>query len=124
MDHAEFGKYLTQQRELRGMSRDEVAQKTKIPSGILVALETGQAERLPGRVFVVNYIRAYAQVLGLEPDEAVLRYQEIYTGAHTVLSPVELERRRRKRAWRILALVALGAAVAVALVVWLQLRGK
>ena len=42
MDHAEFGKYLAQQRELRGMSRDEVSAKTKIPVSLLSALEGGQ----------------------------------------------------------------------------------
>ena len=122
MDHAEFGKYLAQQRELRGMSRDEVSAKTKIPVSLLSALEGGQVERLPDRVFVVNYIRAYAQVIGLEPDEAVLRFEEIYTGSNTVLSPVELERRRRKRSWTILALVLLGVALTIAGFVLAQRR--
>lgn len=122
MDHAEFGKYLAQQRELRGMTREEVSARTKIPPSILLALESGQAERLPERVFVVNYVRAYAQVIGLAPDEAVLRYEEIYTGSNTVLSPVELERRRKKRAWSILVLLLLALAVAVGALVWLNHR--
>lgn len=122
MDHSEFGKYLAQQRELRGMSRDEVSAKTKIPVSLLSALEGGQVERLPDRVFVVNYIRAYAQVIGLEPDEAVLRFEEIYTGSNTVLSPVELERRRRKRSWTILALVLVGLALTIAGFVLAQRR--
>lgn len=120
MDHAEFGKYLTQQRELRGMSREDVAAKTRIPPSVLMALETGQAERLPERVFVLNYIRAYAQTIGLAPEEAVLRYEEIYTGASTVLSPVELERRRKTRAWTILVALLLVGAAAVGLLVWLS----
>ena len=71
---------------------------------------------------MVNYIRAYAQVIGLEPDEAVLRFEEIYTGSNTVLSPVELERRRRKRSWTILALVLLGVALTIAGFVLAQRR--
>jgi cytoskeletal protein RodZ len=77
VDHADFGKYLSQQRELRGMSRDEVARATKIPPTLLAALEAGQVERLPERVFVLNYVRAYAQVIGLAPEDAVLRYEEV-----------------------------------------------
>ncbi|MGA9524740.1 MAG: helix-turn-helix transcriptional regulator [Myxococcaceae bacterium] len=118
MDHSEFGMYLAQQRELRGMSRDEVARITRIPPSLLQALETGQHERLPERIFVVNYIRSYAQVIGLAPDEAVLRYEEIYTGSQTVLAPAELERRRRRQAWRTLALLSLAAAAAGAAVWW------
>lgn len=100
------------------MSRDEVARITRIPPSLLQALETGQHERLPERIFVVNYIRSYAQVIGLAPDEAVLRYEEIYTGSQTVLAPAELERRRRRQAWRTLALLSLAAAAAGAAVWW------
>lgn len=120
LDHVEFGRYLTQQRELRGMSREDISQRTKIPKSVLLALETGQRERLPERVFVLNYIRAYAQAIGLAPEEAVLRYEEIYTGANTLLTPVEQERRRRRKAWTILSLLLLGVAALVGAVVWLN----
>jgi cytoskeletal protein RodZ len=116
VDYVEFGKYLSQQRELRGLSRDEVSRVTKISPSLITALEEGQVERLPGRVFVVNYVRAYAQVIGLEPDEAVLRYEEV-DKATPEPSPVALERERRRRAWFILAgvLVVLGVGAYVAL---------
>lgn len=123
MDHGEFGKYLQQQRELRGMSRADVSARTKIPGSVLQALEGGQAERLPDRVFVLNYVRAYAQVIGISPEEAVLRYQEI-SSVPAELSPAELERRRRKRAWGILGgLVLAIALVAVGLLLWQQRSG-
>ncbi|HXN42075.1 MAG TPA: helix-turn-helix transcriptional regulator [Myxococcaceae bacterium] len=83
MDYADFGRYLAQQRELRGVSRADVASATKIPANLIAALETGQVERLPERVFIVNYIRAYAQVIGMESQEAVLRFEEIDKRVHT-----------------------------------------
>ncbi len=117
MDHVEFGKYLSQQRELRGLSRDEVSQVTKISPSLIAALEEGQMERLPARVFVLNYIRAYATVIGLAPEEAVLRYEEV-DKATPEPSPVVLERERRRRAWIILCVVlaVLGVGAYVALV--------
>ncbi|WP_257459047.1 helix-turn-helix domain-containing protein [Archangium lipolyticum] len=117
MDHVEFGKYLSQQRELRGLSRDEVSQVTKISPSLIAALEEGQMERLPARVFVLNYIRAYATVIGLAPEEAVLRYEEV-DKATPEPSPVVLERERRRRAWLILCVVlaVLGVGAYVALV--------
>ncbi|MFE8597611.1 helix-turn-helix transcriptional regulator [Archangium violaceum] len=118
MDHVEFGKYLSQQRELRGLSRDEVSQVTKISPSLIAALEEGQMERLPSRVFVVNYIRAYATVIGLAPEEAILRYEEV-DKATPEPSPVVLERERRRRAWvalAVLLVVVLGVGAYVALV--------
>lgn len=116
MDYVEFGKYLSQQRELRGLSRDEVSRVTKISPSLISALEEGQVERLPARVFVVNYIRAYATVIGLEPEEAVLRYEEV-DKATPEPSPVVLERERRRRAWLVLTgvLLVLGVGAFVAL---------
>ena len=44
MDYADFGRYLTQQRELRGVSRADVATATKIPVNLIAALESGEVE--------------------------------------------------------------------------------
>ncbi len=114
MDHIDFGRFLTQQRELRGLSRDEVARATKIPPTLIAALESGQVERLPARIFVLNYIRAYAQVIGMEPEEAVLRYEEMDKTVPSEPPPAALEHARRTRAWVGLALTLLALALAVA----------
>jgi cytoskeletal protein RodZ len=77
VNHSDFGRYLSRQRELRGLSRDEVSRVTKIPPTLVEALEEGVVRRLPERVFVLHYVRAYAEVIGLEPNEAALRYEEV-----------------------------------------------
>jgi cytoskeletal protein RodZ len=110
VDYVDFGKYLSQQRELRGLSREDVAQATKIPPSLISALEAGQVERLPSRIFVVNYIKAYAQVIGLSPEEALLRYDEVDKATPSP-TPAALERERRKRAY-----IGLGLFLAVAAV--------
>jgi len=123
VDHLEFGKYLSQQRELRGMSRDEVSRVTKISPSLIAALEEGQVERLPTRVFVVNYIRSYATVIGLAPEDALLRYEEV-SKATPELNPVALERERRRRAWVVLAVLLLLALLGVGAYVALVVSGK
>ena len=106
----EFGAFLRQQRELRGLSRDDVARSTRIPPTLVAALEDGQADRFPELVFVVNHLKAYAHVLGLSGDEVLNRFHEIPgTLAPTEQSPVALEAARRKSAW--VVVVLLGAAV-------------
>ncbi|HLL03285.1 MAG TPA: helix-turn-helix domain-containing protein [Myxococcaceae bacterium] len=121
MDYVDFGKYLTQQRELRGMSRDDISRVTKIPPSLIVALEEGQVERLPARIFVVNYVRAYASVIGLAPDEAVLRYEEV-DKATPAPSPAVLEQERRKRAW--MGLTVMLVVAALGLYAFLVVTGK
>lgn len=112
-DHAAFGRFLSQQRELRGMSRDAVATATRIPPTLIAALEDGLPQRLPERIFVLNYIKSYAQVVGLSFDEAVTRYEEIDgVQAAPEVSPKELEKQRRKRAIVNLTLLTIVSAIA------------
>src|SRR5207237_483376 len=86
--------FLTSQRELKGLSRDDVARQTRIPPTIVAALEDGQADRFPELVFVVHHLRAYAQVLGLSQDDVLNRFHEIPgTLAPTEQSPVALAAR-------------------------------
>ncbi len=111
-DYAEFGRFLSQQRELRGMSRDDVAKSTKIPATLLAALEDGQAERLPERVFLQNLIRAYAQVIGLSADDAITRWHEIPGVAKDPeTQPAVLEHQRKSRALKTLGLVVVAVAI-------------
>jgi cytoskeletal protein RodZ len=110
----ELGRFLSQQRQLRGLSRDDVARSTKISPALLVALEEGQRERLPDSVFLQNMIRAYATTIGVSADDAVGRWHEIPgVSAEPPPTPEELEVLRRKNAWKgvLLAVVAVGAAL-------------
>jgi cytoskeletal protein RodZ len=75
-DLSAFGRWLVQERELRGLGRDEVTRATKLAPGLVEALESGEEARMPPRAYVVGYLRAYAHALGLDADEVVLRYQE------------------------------------------------
>lgn len=112
MDHVDFGKYLSQQRELRGMSREDISRATKIPPSLVAALEEGQVERLPARIFVLNYIRAYAHVIGMAPEDAVLRYEEV-DKATPAPTPAALEKERRRRAYIGLSVMLIVLALGV-----------
>jgi cytoskeletal protein RodZ len=109
VDYVDFGRYLTQQRELRGLSRADVVKTTRIPSSVIGALEDGQVERLPARVFVLNYIKAYAGAIGVAAEEAMLRFEEVDKTLQTTPPPAVLERKRKTK-----AVVWLGLLVVVA----------
>jgi cytoskeleton protein RodZ len=71
-----FGERLRQQREMRGISLDEIVATTKIGRRLLLALEDEQFDLLPGGIFNKAYVRAYAKCVGIDEDEAVAGYLE------------------------------------------------
>ncbi len=110
--YIDFGRFLRQQRELRGLELGSVAKSTKIPPTLLEALEAGHSERFPERVFMLNYIRSYATAVGMSPDDAMNRYQEIPGVPEAEhFNPAALEVARRERALTTLWLVLAGGAV-------------
>ncbi len=69
-----FGDRLRREREMRGVSLEEIAAATKIGTRLLRALEDEQFERLPGGIFNKGFIRAYAKYLGIDEEGAVADY--------------------------------------------------
>ena len=77
----DFGAYLKSERELRGVTIDEVASKTKIHARYLHALENNQFEILPGEVFIKGFIRSMAKVIGADENELLSAYSDIIKDA-------------------------------------------
>jgi cytoskeletal protein RodZ len=73
----DFGAHLRSERELRGVTIDEVASKTKIHARYLHALENNQFEKLPGEVFINGFIRSMAKVIGADENELLSAYSDI-----------------------------------------------
>ncbi len=71
-----FGEHLRREREMRGISLDEIVATTKIGRRLLRALEDEQFELLPGGIFNKAYVRAYAKCVGMDEEKAVAEYLE------------------------------------------------
>jgi hypothetical protein len=71
-DRFSIGRYLASQRELRGISLDELASRTKIPRRNLERLESGAFDAQQDG-FVRGFVRTVADALGLDSQEAVMR---------------------------------------------------
>ncbi|HEY5029203.1 MAG TPA: RodZ domain-containing protein [Candidatus Angelobacter sp.] len=69
-----FGDRLRREREMRGITLDEITESTKISRRHLEALEGEHFDQLPGGVFNKGFVRAYARFLGLDEDRAVADY--------------------------------------------------
>jgi cytoskeleton protein RodZ len=69
-----FGDRLQREREMRGISLEEIAEATKIGTRMLAALEQENFDKLPGGIFNKGFVRAYARYLGINEEEAVSDY--------------------------------------------------
>lgn len=61
-----IGQALKTAREEAGMSLQDVAERTRLSSGHLNALETGHFESLPGVGYIPGFIRNYCQAIGID----------------------------------------------------------
>jgi cytoskeletal protein RodZ len=61
-------------RKRRGVSLEQISDRTKISTRFLRAIETEEFEKLPGGVFNTSYIRQYASSIGLPEDELLSKY--------------------------------------------------
>ncbi|MQY57376.1 DUF4115 domain-containing protein [bacterium] len=71
---ATLGQDLKRERELRGVSLEEIANSTKISLRLLEALEQDRLEELPGEFFIKAILRAYANSIGLEENTVLNKY--------------------------------------------------
>lgn len=66
-----FGERLQREREMRGITLEEIADSTKIGTRSLRALEKEDFDKLPGGIFNKGFVRAYARYLGIDEEQAV-----------------------------------------------------
>ena len=68
---ATAGALLLAAREASGLSIDAVAQQLKLAPRQVRALEEGDYSHLPGRTFVRGFIRSYARLVRLDPEQVL-----------------------------------------------------
>lgn len=69
MNLQELGAVFKQERERRGLSVEDVVQRTKISRRNLLAIEAGRKEDLPHPVYAKGFVKNYARLLDLDPEE-------------------------------------------------------
>jgi cytoskeletal protein RodZ len=66
-----FGEHLRREREMRGVSLEEISAASKISIRFLQAIENEELSKLPGGIFTRSFVRTYARYVGLD-EERVL----------------------------------------------------
>lgn len=91
-----FGDRLRRQRERRGVTLESIARSTKVSASLFAALERGDCSRWPGGVYSRAYIRAYAELVELDPNEAVEDFTAAFTDTALADAPDTVKRPARR----------------------------
>ncbi len=80
-DAAKVGAGLRAVRERLGWALPDVAEALRIRLPYLQAIESGDLNALPGAAYQTGFVRSYAQILDLDPDEILRRFRAAGLGA-------------------------------------------
>lgn len=122
-----LGECLAQRRAARHLSLAQAAQQVNVNVSYLAALEQGDHAALPGTVYALAFLKAYAQLLGLDVAWAQQRYRselKIYQHARGVAP--QSWRPVRRAGWRhflVPARLARNLGISLALAVVLAYLG-
>jgi cytoskeleton protein RodZ len=111
-----LGELFKRGRERLGLSVEQVVEITRLRKHFVEALENEDWDNLPSGVFVRGFIKAYAQIVGLDQKKAVSLYER---SSHAEsLPPKPLVKTSRARIGPILFLATLMVGIAV-LILWI-----
>jgi len=114
---ASLGQELKRERELRGISLEEISESTKINRKFLQALEEDKLELMPSKFFIKALLRTYAKFLGLEEHSVLNKYheaaifQEQAQQTEEQLKTSRAETSKKRKRW--MASITLGACLLI-----------
>jgi transcriptional regulator with XRE-family HTH domain len=73
-----FGPRLRRERERRGVSLATLAARTNVSIELWMGLETNDFSKWPNGLFARAFVRDYAKVVGLDPNEVVDDFCRLY----------------------------------------------
>jgi hypothetical protein len=77
-DQHTFGPRLRSERERRGISIQTIAAATKVGADLWEGLERNDFSRWPAGIFARAFVRDYARVVGLDPEETVDEFCRLF----------------------------------------------
>lgn len=104
-----FGSLLKRERELRGISLEEISKGTYIRREFLEAIEQNQLQKIPGLTFLKGFVKSYVNFVGLD-DEEVQQQLRIFlkeAQAEQSIASISYFNEIKKHRFFLLALLAL-----------------
>ena len=111
------GEILKRERERRGYDIGQIAEHLCIRRGLLLAIENSRYEEFPADAYVIGFLRSYADLIGLDGQEAINYYRQEMAGRRKkpdLILPTPISEGRAPTA------VIMGAAAFASLVIYIM----
>ncbi len=103
-----LGKTLKSLREEKGMTLMDISKATKIRTSVLSSLENEEWDKLPQRIFIKGFVRAYAKAVGADENlildlfesSCPIKDQQITCPTFESQPMDSLDREKRKRSYK------------------------
>ncbi|MGQ0526755.1 MAG: RodZ domain-containing protein [Alphaproteobacteria bacterium] len=119
-----IGEILRRARMHYNQSLSDVENNIRIRASQIDAIEKGDFEKIPGRVYAIGFVRSYSEYLGLDGEKMVKLFKMQYGGSRVIRPelnfPVAVDDIRIAPPWLIGACLA---GVVLILISWWALRG-
>jgi len=121
---SEFGNTFKTRREAKGLSLEQIATETRINTRFLQAIEQDDFQVLPGGIFSRGFVRAYAEVLGMDQEKAVADFERVSNYHEPVLEGLRVSTPQPSKRNLILYPIAAGVLVLVIVIFYLVTRDR
>ena len=110
-----LGKLITETRERKGMTRDQVIAEAHLPAHYVKMIETDNYDLISDRLYLVPFLRRYATFLGLDAEEVASRFvsnvQHAEANVVRLSQEITVVTKRSGRAGRIAFVVLIAAVI-------------
>jgi cytoskeletal protein RodZ len=86
-----LGEKLKDARETSKVTIAQISKKTKIPANYLKYIEEGDYKNLPADIYVIAYLRKYAEVLNLDIEEILEQFRAERGISENLFKPTKID---------------------------------
>ena len=110
-----LGKVITEARERKGMTRDQVISEAHLPAHYVKMIETDNYDLISDRLYLVPFLRRYATFLGLDAEEVASRFvsnvQHAEANVVRISQEITVVTKHQGRAGRVAFFVLIAAVI-------------
>ena len=113
-----LGQFITDARERKGMTREQVVAESHLPAHYVKMIETDNYGMISDQLYLVPFLRRYATFLGLDAEDVASRFvsqvQHAESTAVRISQPLTMVVKRRRVARGIAFAVLIAAVIVLA----------
>ena len=115
-----LGQLISQTRQHRGLSREQVAAQTHIPGYYVRMIESDSYDAIPDQLYLLPFFRRYADFLGLDAKKVVTRFICDFEQAENEIheTPAPSAYAKALQRWREIAAATVLGAILLPCIAW------